>query len=115
MIKIKFYALAERFNNRRLDLTINPTLACNFACPYCFEEDHRNIYMSENTENEINLYLLPIIPLQILQEYILFKLNLESCNLRYKNGDLLKNGVDLKFDDIFYQFDQTLSFNIYCR
>ena len=51
--KIKFYALAERFNNRRLDLTINPTLACNFACPYCFEEDHRNIYMSENTENEI--------------------------------------------------------------
>lgn len=41
------------FNNSTLQLTINPTLGCNFACPYCFEHDHSFVMMSDETENQI--------------------------------------------------------------
>ena len=51
--KIKYLNLLKRNENRCLILTINPTLACNFKCPYCFEEEHPNIYMSEKVENDI--------------------------------------------------------------
>lgn len=51
--KIKYLNLLKRNKNRCLILTINPTLACNFKCPYCFEEEHPNIYMSEKVENDI--------------------------------------------------------------
>lgn len=55
--KIKFRSLAERFSSNRLELTINPTLDCNFACPYCFESSHNHIYMTEETENKIIGYI----------------------------------------------------------
>lgn len=55
--KIKLYSLAERFSNRRLYLTINPTLDCNFACPYCFESNHNHVYMTEEIEDKIIEYI----------------------------------------------------------
>lgn len=51
--KIKFRNLSSRFNPKTLFLTINPTLSCNFACPYCFESSHSPIFMSDETENQI--------------------------------------------------------------
>ncbi|MBF1426108.1 MAG: radical SAM protein [Prevotella histicola] len=55
--KIKYITLSRRNDNRKLILTINPTLACNFACPYCFEKQHPNIFMDEITEDKIVNYI----------------------------------------------------------
>lgn len=51
--KVIYQNSLRRREERRLILTINPTLACNFNCPYCFEPDHPNIYMSEEVEDGI--------------------------------------------------------------
>ncbi|MBD5174183.1 MAG: radical SAM protein [Bacteroidales bacterium] len=51
--RIKFINSARRFSQNTLTLTINPTFACNFACPYCFEENHPTTRMSDETEDSI--------------------------------------------------------------
>ena len=55
--KIKYMTLRNRYGHNTIHLTINPTLDCNFACPYCFEKDHSHNYMSEETEDKIISYL----------------------------------------------------------
>lgn len=55
--KIKYINRMRRQNNKRLILTINPTLACNFNCPYCFEISHPNLYMNDQVEEQIIQYV----------------------------------------------------------
>lgn len=43
----------KSFSNTSLSLVIAPTLACNFACPYCYEANLPNEVMSENVEEGI--------------------------------------------------------------
>lgn len=42
----------SRFQNSMLSLTIAPTLNCNFACPYCYEEGRRYNTMSKKIQDE---------------------------------------------------------------
>lgn len=52
--KIKLARLSTRFTATRMNLTIAPTIACNFACPYCYEEGAiKNKIMLEEVENNI--------------------------------------------------------------
>lgn len=53
LLKVKYYALTRRFDNHFVNLTINPTLGCNFACPYCFEGEHKNVFMTDEVEDGI--------------------------------------------------------------
>jgi uncharacterized protein len=45
----------------RLDLIVLPTLNCNFACPYCYEE-RRPSEMNDETEKGVNLWMEHEIP-----------------------------------------------------
>lgn len=53
ILKVKYKTLTHRFDNHFISLTINPTLGCNFACPYCFEGEHPNVSMTDEVEEGI--------------------------------------------------------------
>lgn len=43
----------QSYQNQRLSLIICPTLACNFACPYCYEHNLPQNTMSSDTQNQL--------------------------------------------------------------
>ncbi|QZE13633.1 radical SAM protein [Halosquirtibacter laminarini] len=51
--KLMLTTFNKRFNSKLLSLTIAPTRACNFSCPYCYEEDRANKSMSQQVRDGI--------------------------------------------------------------
>lgn len=51
--KIKYVVLSNRYRRDVITLTINPTLSCNFCCPYCFEHTHSGATMTDEVEDNI--------------------------------------------------------------
>lgn len=43
----------QSFTTKNLGLVICPTLACNFACPYCYEHNLPISFMSEDVQNQL--------------------------------------------------------------
>lgn len=56
--RYKYLYYHSAFQNQTIYLTIAPTMKCNFACHYCFEEGNKNLsIMDEDVENAIVEYL----------------------------------------------------------
>lgn len=55
--KIKYQLLSTRLNKEYLGLVILPTLSCNFACPYCYENQRPDVFMSSDVANKIITYI----------------------------------------------------------
>lgn len=57
--KYKYFFYNKIFNKETLNVTIAPTMQCNFSCPYCFEGNNKNFsQMSEEIENRIVQFLI---------------------------------------------------------
>lgn len=52
-VKMEYKKRMESFSNRTLSLVIAPTLACNFACPYCYESNLPVSTMTDDVEDQI--------------------------------------------------------------
>lgn len=122
--KIKYINRLRRQNNRRLILTINPTLACNFNCPYCFESEHPNIYMTDEVEEQIVHYVesckeAEVIdvtwfggePLLALERIKSLTSKLKKTGLKYSakmitNGYLLTDNNIKEFENLSIKFLQ---------
>lgn len=62
LTKLKFVHQKSAFANSHLALTIATTTACNFQCPYCYEEGIEHDTMNQETENAIINYINLIEP-----------------------------------------------------
>ena len=53
----KFKYELSSYNKNILNLTLVPTLSCNFSCDYCFEIDKRNKTMNKETIEELLVFI----------------------------------------------------------
>jgi radical SAM protein with 4Fe4S-binding SPASM domain len=56
--KLKLNSYVQRFDKDVLSLTIAPTLYCNFSCAYCFEENRKYVFMTDETSEKLVEYVL---------------------------------------------------------
>lgn len=112
---LKYQHYKEKYNREFMSVTIAPTMDCNLACKYCFEERKPGIiskriqeaflkYLDNNLSNgsllEINWYggepLLAIEAIEKMVERITELTNKKGCSLRQNmisNGFLINKEV----------------------
>ena len=115
---IKYLTHLQRFTGNYLELTLNPTLHCNFACPYCFENTKRSVYMTDEVENALIDFVKKLNhvkslhvtwfggePLMAFDRIVSLTKQLKQQNIGYSssmitNGYLLTGTVVERLDDL---------------
>lgn len=102
---------AAKFNNQSLSLTIAPTMECNFACSYCYEEGYRHNTMNDKVQNSVidfvkrrkdiikNLSVSwyggePLLALDIIEKLTKSFLEITGEEINYSAG-IVSNGYKL--------------------
>ena len=106
---LKYTYHYERFIRHKLQLTINPTLHCNFRCPYCFEGAKPPVYMTDEVEDAIidfirkqkNIDSLYITwfggePLMAFDKMLSINNKIKELGYIKYNADIITNGYLLK-------------------
>ena len=86
--------MLKDYDNRTLNLTIAPTTACNFACPYCYEQIEQGQGMTRETESKLLNFINRFQPLN-------------GLSVTWYGGEPL-----LKFDTITRLTKEILQMNI---
>lgn len=60
--ELRLQSRAARFSNTSLGLTVAPTMACNFCCPYCYEKGQEYTTMSDRVVNQLPAFVLENYP-----------------------------------------------------
>lgn len=60
--EIRLQSRAARFANTALSLTIAPTMACNFCCPYCYEKGQAYTTMGEEVLTQLSKFVKDYYP-----------------------------------------------------
>jgi len=112
---LKYEHFSAKFNNNGLQLTIAPTLSCNFACPYCYENPKSGImnndvqdaiidWVVEEAKKRKDISILWYGGEPLLAKNVIFDMSekiIEACkenNARYgasmvTNGYLIDDGI----------------------
>lgn len=104
--KIIQTTLRNRYDSTSLSLTIAPTRACNFGCPYCYESDKMEKKMSVDTQ-------LAIV------NFVRRQKNVKSLNIVWYGGeptmaiDVVKF-LSMEFQQIIENYNSFMITNGYC-
>ena len=75
---LRYLMFKDRFDRKSFNLTIAPTIDCNFRCIYCYEKDKlENSYMNKETENNL---------IKLIKEK---SSNIDSLNISWYGGEPL--------------------------
>lgn len=61
-MELRLQSRAARYSNAGLSLTIAPTMACNFCCPYCYEKGQEYTSMTDEVVNQLPVFVREYYP-----------------------------------------------------
>ena len=114
--QLKYYRAA--FDNRHFHIDIAPTMKCNFACHYCFEEGNKNqpvmdneveqklvAFIEANKSKEIIINWFGGEPLLGFNKIVSISEKLDQLNIKYEasivtNGSLLTKEKSAKMNQL---------------
>lgn len=123
--KLEYKRRRESFTFNSLGIILCPTLACNFACPYCYEKNLPNSTMQESVQNDLINFINrhtdtckfmalnwhggePLIAFNTIKQ-IYTKLE-SDAQLRISNSSMVSNGYLLNEEICKYLAEKKLNY-----
>ncbi|MDD5494137.1 MAG: radical SAM protein [Dehalococcoidia bacterium] len=112
--RLKLISALDKYNRDCSNLTIIPTLDCNFRCTYCYEKDRiKPVYMTDETENaliefieqkskggkELRIQWFGGEPLLAYERIVSISRKINKLNINYESA-IITNGYLLNLEKI---------------